>query len=157
VLAYAARGDSPAELLSGLARFVAREDHDYFATVLCARIDVAGHHVVAASAGHLPPLVIDGDQAAYVSIKVGVPIGAGEPSQYESTSFAVPPRATLLAYTDGLVERRGEVLDAGLERLRKTATATSESLDDLVGRLVDELAVGDHDDDTTVLAVRWTG
>ena len=157
VLAYAARGDTPAELLSALARFVAREDHDYFATVLCARIDVAGHDVVAASAGHLPPLVIDGDQAAYVSIKVGAPIGTGEPSQYESTSFAVPPQATLLAYTDGLVERRGEVLDAGLERLRKAATAPSDSLDDLVGRLVDELSVGDHDDDTTVLAVRWTG
>jgi len=156
VLAYAARGDTPAELLSALARFVDRQDHDYFATVLCARIDVAGHHVVAASAGHLPPLVIDGDQAAYVSIKVGVPIGAGEPSQYESTSFAVPPRATLLAYTDGLVERRGEVLDAGLERLRKAATAMTQSLDDLVGRLVDELSAGDHDDDTTVLAVRWT-
>ena len=156
VLAYAARGDTPAELLSALARFVDRQEHDYFATVLCARIDVAGHHVDAASAGHLPPLVIDGDQAAYVSIKVGVPIGAGEPSGYESTSFAVPPRATLLAYTDGLIERRDEVLDAGLERLRKAATAPSPSLDDLVGRLVDELSAGDHDDDTTVLAVRWT-
>ena len=62
--------------------------------------------------------MIDGDQAAYVSLKVGVPIGAGEPSQYESTSFAVPPQATLLAYTDGLIERRDEALDAGLERLR---------------------------------------
>ena len=112
--------------------------HDYFATVLCARIDVAGHRVIAACAGHLPPLVIDGDQATYVSLKVGVPIGAGEPSQYESTSFAVPPRATLLAYTDGLIERRGEVLDAGLERLRTAAAAPSPSLDDLVDRLVDE-------------------
>jgi len=155
VLAYAARGDTPAELLSALARFVDREDHDYFATVLCARIDVAGHQVIAASAGHLPPLVIDGDQAAYVSLNVGAPIGAGKPSQYRSTSFAVPPRATLLAYTDGLIERRGEVLDAGLERLRKAATAPSQSLDDLVGRLVEELSAGDHDDDTAVLAVRW--
>ena len=156
VLAYAARGDTPAELLSALAHFVDREDHDYFATVLCARIDVAGHHVIAASAGHLPPLVIDGDEATYVSLKVGVPIGAGEPSQYQSTSFAVPPRATLLAYTDGLIERRGEVLDAGLERLRKAATAPSQSLDDLVIRLVDELSTGDPDDDTALVAVRWT-
>ncbi len=121
VLAYAARDDQPAELLSALARFVDREQHDYFATVLCARIDVAGHRVLAASAGHLPPLVIDGESASYVALKVGVPIGAGEPSHYESTAFTVPPRATLLAYTDGLIERRGEVLDAGLERLRRAA------------------------------------
>ena len=155
VLAYAARGDTPAELLSALARLVDRQDHDYFATMLCAQIDVAGHQVTAASAGHLPPLVIDGDQATYVSLKVGVPIGAGEPSEYESTSFAVPPRATLLAYTDGLIERRDEALDAGLERLRKAATAPSASLEGLVARLVDELSAGEHDDDTTVLAVRW--
>ena len=156
VLAYAARGDSPAQLLSALARFVAREEHDYFATVLCARIDVAGHHVVAASAGHLPPLVIDGDQATYVSLNVGAPIGAGEPSEYQSTSFAVPPRATLLAYTDGLIERRDEALDAGLERLRQAASAPAQSLEDLVGRLVEELSAGDPDDDTTMLGVRWT-
>ena len=155
VLAYAARGNEPAELLSALARFVDREQHDYFATVLCARIDVAGHRVLAASAGHLPPLVIDGASAAYVQVKVGVPIGAGEPSQYESTAFAVPPKATLLAYTDGLIERRGEVLDAGLERLRRAATVPSPSLDELVGRLVSELSSGDHEDDTAVLAVRW--
>jgi serine phosphatase RsbU (regulator of sigma subunit) len=156
VLAYAARGDTPAELLSALARLVDRQEHDYFATVLCAQIDVAGHHVTAACAGHLPPLVIDGDQATYVSLAVGVPIGAGEPSEYQSTSFAVPAHATLLAFTDGLIERRDEALDAGLERLRTAATAPSRSLEDLVGRLVDELSAGEHDDDTTVLAVRWT-
>jgi hypothetical protein len=155
VLAYAARGDEPAELLSALARFVDRVHHDYFATVLCARIDVAEHRVLAASAGHLPPLVIDGPNAAYVQLKVGAPIGAGEPSQYESTTFAVPPSATLLAYTDGLIERRGEVLDAGLERLRRAAAVPSRSLDELVARLVSELSAGDHDDDTAVLAVRW--
>ena len=154
-LAYAARGDDPAELLSALARFVHRQEHDYFATVLCARIDVAGHRVTAASAGHLPPLVIDGSDAAYVAVKVGIPIGAGEPPRYESTSFDVPPKATLIAYTDGLIERRGEVLDAGLERLRRAATAPSSSLDALVGQLVSELSAGDHDDDTAVLAVRW--
>ncbi len=155
VLAYAARGDEPAELLTALARHIARERHDYFATVLCARIDVAGHRVVAASAGHLPPLVIDGGSAAYVAIAVGPPIGAGEPSEYEPTSFTVPAQATLLGYTDGLIERRGEVLDEGLERLRAAAASPSDSVEELVSRLVRELSAGDHDDDTAVLAVRW--
>jgi serine phosphatase RsbU (regulator of sigma subunit) len=154
-LAYAVRGDEPAALLSALAGFVARERHDFFATVLCAHLDVAAHRVTAASAGHLPPLVIDGDRAEYATIPVGIPIGAGEPSDYRSTSFQVPPRATLLAFTDGLIERRGEVLDVGLERLARAATAPAASLDELVGDLVQRLSCDDHADDTALVAVRW--
>jgi serine phosphatase RsbU (regulator of sigma subunit) len=155
VLAYAARGDGPAELLTALAHFVGQHPHDYFATVLCARIDVARHTVIAASAGHLPPLLIDGDDSRYVELKVGVPIGTVEPLGYEAVTFVVPPGATLLGYTDGLIERRGEVLDVGLERLRAAATVPAVSLDDLVGRLVAELSAGQHDDDTAVVGVRW--
>jgi hypothetical protein len=67
---------------------------------------------------------------------------------------STPPAATLLAFTDGLVERRGESIDAGLERLQHAATANHCELDDLLGKLVDELR-HDGDDDTAIAGLRW--
>jgi len=58
-------------------------------------------------------LLIDGDQSEFVAPKVGVPIGVADTKQYEQTSVSVPPNATLVAYTDGLVERRGDQYQNG--------------------------------------------
>jgi hypothetical protein len=62
---------------------------------------------------------------------------------------------TLLAFTDGLVERRREHLDTGLERLRAAATA-GMPIASLVEHVVDTLAPDGSDDDIAVLALRWT-
>jgi serine phosphatase RsbU (regulator of sigma subunit) len=155
VLAYAAESDDPAELLWKLSRFPGAQGS--FATVLCARLDVRERRITVASAGHLPPLVVAGGTADYVPLKVGVPIGAGA-GEYEDVTVAAPPRATFIAFTDGLVERRGEVIDQGLERLRHIAAASAAlALEDLLTTLVAELPVdGGQEDDTAVLAVRWT-
>ncbi len=155
VLAYAAEGYGPAEVLAKLSHFAGEDWRGHFATVLCARLEVAEHRVTVASAGHLPPLVLSGAGADYLPLRVGVPIGAGA-STYEQVTVAVPTQATLIAFTDGLVERRGEVLDAGLARLRSVAAEASPSLEDLLTTLVTELSVeGGHEDDTAILAVRW--
>src|SRR4029077_20973839 len=61
--------------------------------------------------------------------------------------------ATLLAYTDGLIERRREHLDVGLERLR-AAALVDLPVDALVPHVVDTL-VDDGDDDVAVLGLRW--
>jgi hypothetical protein len=67
----------------------------------------------------------------------------------------VPVKATLVAFTDGLVERRDEVVDTGLERLRKAATAQRLPLDDLIARLPDDLAFATHHDDTAIVGIQW--
>jgi hypothetical protein len=54
-----------------------------------------------------------------------------------------------------LVERRGEVIDAGLNRLRDVATSTREPLAQLVATLADKLTAGDRRDDTAIVGVRW--
>jgi serine phosphatase RsbU (regulator of sigma subunit) len=64
--------------------------------------------------------------------------------------------ATLIAFTDGLVERRGEALDTGLERLRSAASAgRTQPLDSLVGGLARDLTADGHHDDTAIVAIRW--
>ena len=108
-----------------------------------------------ASAGHLSPLLIDGDESSFLEFTPNVPIGVARDSEYQETSVSVPPNSTLVAFTDGLVERRGEVLDIGLARLRDAATGQRLPLDDLVAMLIHDLASDDHHDDTAIVVMQW--
>lgn len=155
VLAYAAQEWDPAMVLAKLSDFVNSGVHDYFATVLCALIDVDAHRVTVASAGHPSPLLIDRDGAAFVTLDVNAAIGVARDVQYHQTTVSVPPRATLIAFTDGLIERRGEVLDVGLERLRHAAVERQLGLDDLLSKITRDLATEDHRDDTAIVGIQW--
>ena len=86
---------------------------------------------------------------------MNVPIGVTRECDYRGDGLPVPPNATLVAFTDGLVERRGEVLDTGLARLRETATGQRLALDDLVAVLTRDLASEDHHDDTAIVVIQW--
>ncbi len=154
-LAYAAQDWDPATVLAKLSHFVNSGVHDYFATVLCALIDVDAHRLTVASAGHLPPLLIDRDGAAFVTFEVDVAIGVTRDVQYHQTTVSVPQHATLIAFTDGLVERRGEALDVGLERLRDTAVERQLGLEDLLSKITRDLATEDHRDDTAIVGLQW--
>jgi serine phosphatase RsbU (regulator of sigma subunit) len=155
-LAYASSDARPSTVLARLSNFVNDNEHSFFATVLCAVVDVEEHRLTIASAGHIAPLLIEGDAGRFVEIRVGVPIGVTREEPYEEVTVSVSAGATLLAFTDGLVERRGEVVDVGLARLREAATAGSRALDDLVEMLARDLASDGHHDDTAILAIRWT-
>ena len=154
-LAYAAQDPSPSSVLAQLSDFVNSGPHDYFATMLCALIDVGAHRLTVASAGHLPPLVIDDDGVRFVQFDANVPIGVARKSPYLETAVSVGPNTTLIAFTDGLVERRGEVLDVGLARLRETATNAELPLEDLLLELAHGLASEGHHDDTAIVGIRW--
>ncbi len=154
-LAYAAQDSRPAMLLATLSEFVNRSPHDYLATVLCALIDVQAHRVTVASAGHLAPLLMNGDDGSFIELDIGIAVGVSSGSRYRETSISVPPHATLVAFTDGLVERRGEVLDIGLTRLHDAAIGQRLALDDLVAKLARDLTSDDHQDDTAIVGVRW--
>ena len=106
-------------------------------------------------AGYLPPLLISNGHSEFVNSEVGLPIGVDRHAAYSSATFDVPPGATLLAFTDGLVERRGESIDAGLGRLRQYATSNNGTLDDLLTRVVSSLRHDGSDDDTAIAGIRW--
>jgi serine phosphatase RsbU (regulator of sigma subunit) len=154
-LAYVAEDHRPASVLGKLSDFVAGGDGDYFATVLCALIDVGGHRITVASAGHLAPLLMAEGHGEYVEVRADPPIGFPHKMPFREATFAVPPRGTLVAFTDGLVERRGEVLDKGLERLREMATSEQLTDDDLLAKLARDLTSDDHRDDTALVSIQW--
>ncbi|MBB5934883.1 SpoIIE family protein phosphatase [Streptomyces zagrosensis] len=109
------------------------------------------------SAGHLPPLLTtaEGD-TCYLEDGAGLLLGMDPDMPRPDGTSDLPPHSTLLLYTDGLIERRGESLDHAMARLRRlTATLAREPLD----VFCDELLIGlgaDNADDLAILAVRPT-
>jgi serine phosphatase RsbU (regulator of sigma subunit) len=154
--AYAAQHDDPEVILNKLSYLVSTGDSGQLATILFALIDVSQREISLTSAGHLPPLLIQNGDGRFVQPEIGLPIGVEAGSSYRSTKLTAPPAATLLAFTDGLVEHRGEDLDESLARLRRAAVGQHASLPDLLGRLMDELQSGAAADDIAVLGLRWT-
>ena len=156
-LAYAAQDHSPSSVLAKLSDFVNSAPHDYFATMLCMLVDIGNHRLTVASAGHIAPLLIDGpdSEGRFVQIEVNVPIGVVRDLPYRETTVSVGHNSTLIAFTDGLVERRGEMLDAGFERLRDAATSQRLSLEDLMAKLAHDLTSEEHRDDTAIVGIRW--
>jgi hypothetical protein len=156
VRAYAAQGDEPAAIVGKLGQLLSLEDTGHFATVLCILVDLSLHQISIVNAGHLPPLLLVDDQGDFVTIDLGLPVGVSSTSSYTPVTVPVPEAATLLAFTDGLIERRGESVDIGLKRLRDTAVIEQpQRLDDLLHLIVDQLVAGGAGDDTVLLGVRW--
>ncbi|MDN4163375.1 PP2C family protein-serine/threonine phosphatase [Nocardioides abyssi] len=152
--AYLVDGDSPARALTKCARQFDVVDDGHIITALVA---VGSHRtgtVTVADAGHPPPLLVGADGPAFVTVPVGPPLGLG-PSAYDETTFALPDRATLVCYTDGLVERRGEDIDTGLDRLASVVAPLGERpLPELIAEVLAEMRDDGAPDDTAVLALR---
>jgi hypothetical protein len=155
IRAYTAQGGGPAVILTKLGELIGQPEDGYFATVLCWSIDIDHHLLTVASAGHFAPLVIDGGTARYVDLEVGPPIGVLPRTEPAEVTITVPAGAAVVAFTDGLVERRGEHLDVGLARLAEAAASHRGSMDELLGRLLDDLAPAGSDDDIAILGVQW--
>jgi serine phosphatase RsbU (regulator of sigma subunit) len=153
--AYALEGHSPATILDRLARSLDLERDGHFATVLCGLVDVGAHTVLLANAGHLPPLVCSGGEARLVTIESGSPIGISGGASRAHAEVKTGANDVLIAYTDGLVERRGEILDAGLERLQKAASRDFPSLDDMLSSIVTELSGDEPTDDIALIGLQW--
>lgn len=156
IRAFVTEGHPPTVVLDRLAPVIADVGDGLIATILCGVVDVARHEAELTTAGHPPPLLVDGVRADYVDVEIGPPVGVPNPAPYRSTRVHAPAGATLLAYTDGLVERREESLDLGLERLRKVAAgAQSRTAHETADAVIAALADDPSDDDTAVLVMQW--
>ncbi|MEU8994959.1 GAF domain-containing SpoIIE family protein phosphatase [Streptomyces caniferus] len=154
-LRYVASTDLPPHrVLRQLDAAVAGDDSRRPATCLLARVDPARGIAAFASAGHLPPVVFGSEGAAdLLHVPVGPPLGTGA-GGYELVTRTLTSADTLLMFTDGLVERRGEDIDVSLSRLARirlpAGAGVAEVLDEVVLRL-DGLHA---EDDVAVLAAR---
>jgi len=153
--AYALQGLGPGESLRLMNAFVREDEAVAMATVLTAVVHPDSYAVTLASAGHLAPLVVAPDgEARFLEIVAGSPLGALEFPSYEELTLPLEPGSTLVLFTDGLVERRGDTLQEGLERLRRAAGGRSGGAAGLCDAVLAALLEGmAPSDDVAVVAV----
>jgi phosphoserine phosphatase RsbU/P len=122
--AYALETRDPADVLSRLDRKIQHFEADAMATVLYAVIEPGLERMDISLAGHFPPVIAyPGQPAELASVPAGLMIGIADPAPRPVTSLPIRPGALVCFYTDGLIERRGEVIDDGLARLCRAVTA----------------------------------
>jgi GAF domain-containing protein/anti-sigma regulatory factor (Ser/Thr protein kinase) len=144
---------SPAEVLARVDTELMRLEQEQIATALLGVLDPVTGSLTVSSAGHLPPLVrTDAGKVDFLDVEPGPPLGTGA-GGYTDLSVTLTDGATVLLYTDGLVEDRRLPIDEGMTTLAAAATVSREP------ELLCDcalLALGrdsEHDDDTAMLAV----
>lgn len=152
---YALEGHQPAAIISRLRRLLDVSRDGHIATVLCGLAEVTARRVTLANAGHLPPLAGSGTQLGYPAVEPAAPIGLPQRAEPEPAIVTIPAGGLLIAYTDGLIERRGEVLDTGMKRLADAAAREASSLDDLADSVITELTGDAPADDVALIGLRW--
>ena len=124
--AYALETADPSEVLGRLDRKMQHFEPDALATVVYAVIEPGLDQMHVALAGHFPPVMArPGQPAELADVQTGALIGVAPRARRPATTVPFPPGALLGFYTDGLVERPGEVIDEGLDRLCQAVTAQS--------------------------------
>ncbi|GIF62294.1 hypothetical protein Ais01nite_03290 [Asanoa ishikariensis] len=156
--AYALICSDPADALTLLDAKVHHFETGNLATVLYAMIPPSRDSIHISLAGHPPPVLVDADDhvGLLTAAPTDVPLGMGHPATGRRTTVVdFPPGALLVCYTDGLVERRRESIDVGLDRL--CATVWPGEPDEVCTALM--LVVGEErpTDDTALLAIRRSG
>ncbi len=149
---YALDGDEPSHVVAGLNRFTIDTAVTNYTTLVYAVLEPNSGLLEWTSAGH-PAMVWqrDGD-VELLDARHGMPIGVMD-REYQSSRTVLEPGDRVLIYTDGLIERRTESLDAGLQRLRDVLAGTSAlTLEDAIDKVVDQMAPIERDDDVCVLA-----
>lgn len=150
---------SPAALITALDRFARSPDGVDYSTAAIVIVDPTTGMLTYACAGHPPPLVITPDRHVIrLDLAQSPPLSALAPRARTEAALTLEPGSLVVLYTDGLVERRGESIDLGIERLAAVVVSrfdqpTSNIIDGLIADLT---ADRPGDDDIAVAAFRYT-
>jgi serine phosphatase RsbU (regulator of sigma subunit) len=171
----ATTGDGPAEVLSRLDHAMALLQVETTATAVVARLERSDDEPEGgvtrlrwSNAGHPPPMLIDPDGTVTVltrsssteptGIDSDLLLGLGPAATRTESQARLEVGSTVLLYTDGLVERRGQSLDEGLALLRDTLTELAGcGVDDLCDEVLARMLAARPEDDAALTVVRLTG
>jgi serine phosphatase RsbU (regulator of sigma subunit) len=122
-------------------------------TVFCGVLDPAARTLRYSSAGHPPAVTVSAEgRTRLLEEGRGLPLAVVEGLARPESEAALPPASALLLYTDGLVERRGEVVDEGIGRAAEALTAGRHLPPvELARRLAEQLLQGERQDDVAFL------
>ncbi|MHA3703471.1 GAF domain-containing SpoIIE family protein phosphatase [Jatrophihabitans sp. YIM 134969] len=151
--------DSPDRLLTRLDQVMARTGVDRMATAVAATVSSTPDgrtELTWSNAGHLAPLYLPpSGPAEYLERPVDILLGMMTGARRESHTTTLAPGSTVLLFTDGLVERRGQALDEGLDALAATAEHhRGQPLEEMLSLIVEVASAGGHEDDIVVFGLR---
>lgn len=146
---------SPAETLSKLNQLMVEDfPSGRFVTLIYAVLDPENRTLKFASAGHLPPLFVNGDKAVFLETEAGTPLGLSK-SGYSETEIHLKEGSRLVFYSDGITEAAGfDDEEYGAARLREHVLNADASSDSILSDVRHHVNGAGLQDDATVIFVR---
>jgi PAS domain S-box-containing protein len=156
--AYIADDADPSSVLHRLDRLFTTYDVGRLVTMVYLLADTASGVVTMVNAGHPPPAVLRADGAVeQLASTDGAPVGV-ELTEREPIAFQLGAGDLLLAFTDGLIERRDEDIDVGQQRVLDALPSLANGpLAEQLEALVTEIRDRTRSDDVAALAIRRRG
>lgn len=149
---YAREGYTPADAMAKLNEILVEDELAGLATVALAGVHLATGDTELVIAGHPPPILVRASGDAVVTAGARGPVLGVPETTWPTQALTLDPGDRLLLYTDGLVERRGEDINLGIDRLAAACAGMSQSLDDAAALVLDGLPAGaELADDVAVL------
>jgi serine phosphatase RsbU (regulator of sigma subunit) len=156
VRAYAALDPAPEVVLTRLDQMYARYQNEQLVTLVYMLADPTHDRLIVGNAGHPPPVLIRSDGTlTQLPFADGAPLGvaAHAPRHHSVVSFGAGD--TVVAFTDGLIERRGEDITVGQERLAGAMRRLrGPTLTVALAGIVEDAGHASRDDDVAALAAR---
>ncbi|MGZ6905944.1 MAG: PP2C family protein-serine/threonine phosphatase [Acidimicrobiia bacterium] len=150
--ALALSGDPAEQVLGRLDQALGVFDPATLMTAMYGILDPIQRSWSFANAGHCPPMVRNADgEVRSLAFGPQPPVGVG--ASYEANSSELEAGSTLVLYTDGLVKRRGEPIDAGFDRLREVLQDGPPDPESLADHLLARLITAESNDDDVALVV----
>ncbi|WP_225845047.1 SpoIIE family protein phosphatase [Streptomyces sp. HPF1205] len=157
VITMAALDLPPAQLLRHLDNLAHRLGSEHLATCVYAVYDPIARTLTLANAGHIPPVLAGYDgRSELLRIPGGAPIGVGG-VPFETVEIPVPDGSWLVLCTDGLVEVRGQGIDAGLAALCANVIEPQQTPEDVCDQILSRVHSEDRRDDVALLVARFEG
>ena len=153
---YSLEHDRPDQILDRMNVLLSQLNTFQMSTAVVLTFDPSSDRLCFSAAGHPPPLLLEPDGSArFLESSPSVPLGILPYGRYHVCEATLPPGATLLLYTDGLVERRDASLTAGLNHLRAAVNGAPSDPDELCEHVLSVLLPqGPPGDDVALLALR---
>ena len=149
-----ARGLSPKEILSELNRFLVEDfPASKFVTLVYVVLDPATRKMTFASAGHLPPLLVDSSGTRFLEADAGLPLGIME-CEFSEHEIAMTPGSRVFLYSDGVTEANNSSLEEyGPERILKHVTNQTPTVKSLLADVTAFTIGHPQSDDITVVMI----
>ncbi len=153
--AYALDERPPLEVIERLNTLVRQLEPGRTATLVYIVLDPRSSKMEAVAAANAPPVLVSPEgHTRLLDLPPAPPLGATASAAYAAIETELTPGSRLLLYTDGLIERSGESIDMGLDRLLAASGATNGSVDSFCQNIFDELLPPEGiDDDAALIAI----